>query len=54
MAMATLTQKAPRMKKQLIAGYCKITYFRWDFISCFCHIVVLLPGFQKGRDIKSS
>jgi hypothetical protein len=25
----------------LIFGDCKITYFRWDFISHFCHIVSL-------------
>jgi hypothetical protein len=24
-----------------IFEYCKITYFRWDFIMCFCHIVSL-------------
>jgi hypothetical protein len=22
-----------------LSKYCKITYFRWDFISRFCHIV---------------
>jgi hypothetical protein len=26
---------------QTLSPYCKITYFRWDFISRFCHIVSL-------------
>jgi hypothetical protein len=25
----------------LVFAYCKITYFQWDFISRFCHIVSL-------------
>jgi hypothetical protein len=32
-----LLKKVPVFKIE----YCKITYFRWDFISCFCHIVSL-------------
>jgi hypothetical protein len=28
-------------KMDLTPSYCKITYFFWDFISCFCHVVSL-------------
>jgi hypothetical protein len=33
--------RVARLSTKNIIIYCKMTYFRWDFISRFCHIVSL-------------